>query len=102
MTWTFSWKAVCYHPGRVLTTREASEWACEDPLHPGPIVVRHMADVLLSFVCGRGGAAEADCERRAAAWRRLSLEEQMTIQAGMRRRPIIRQHIERCLGWRNG
>ena len=101
MSPTFSWKTVCQHPGRVLSPSERAEWACEDPLHPGPIIAHHMADILLDFICGRAKAV-AQCERKEAAWEKLSLEEQMTIQAGMRRRPMIRQHIERCLGWRSG
>ena len=101
MTPTFSWKTVCQHPGRVLSPSERAEWACEDPLHPGPIIAHHMADILLDFICGHAKAV-AQCERKEAAWEKLSLEEQMTIQAGMRRRPMIRQHIERCLGWKNG
>ena len=101
MTPTFSWKTVCQHPGRVLSPSERAEWACEDPLHPGPIIAHHMADILLDFICGHAKAV-AQCERKEAAWEKLSLEEQMTIQAGMRRRPMIRQHIERCLGRKNG
>lgn len=101
MSPNFSWKTVCLHPGRVLSPSERAEWACEDPLHPGPIVAHHMVDVLLNFICEHKEAV-ARCERMEVAWKKLSLEQQMTIQAGMRRRTVIRQHIERCLGWRKG
>ena len=46
------WKALCLesNPGD-FTTEEKREFRCDDWVHPGPIVMDHLADMLLNFIC---------------------------------------------------
>ena len=50
-----SWKSLCLEHVYVLkfTPEEKREWRCDDWLHPGPIIMDHMADMLLNFICGQ-------------------------------------------------
>ena len=48
-----SWKSICLKQDIKFTPEEKREWRCDDWLHPGPIIMDHLADMLLNFICGR-------------------------------------------------
>ena len=48
-----SWKALCLEPDLKFTPEEKREWRCDDWIHPGPIIMDHLADMLLNFICGQ-------------------------------------------------
>ena len=47
------WKSICLKPDIEFTAEEKREWRRDDWVHPGPIVMDHMADMLLNYICGR-------------------------------------------------
>ena len=49
------WKSLCLEHVYVLkfTPEQKREWRCDDMLHPGPIIMDHLADMLLNFICGQ-------------------------------------------------
>ena len=48
-----TWKALCLEPDLKFTPEEKREWRCDDWIHPGPIIMDHLADMLLNFICGQ-------------------------------------------------
>ena len=48
-----SWKSICLEVRDFqFTPEEKREWRCDDWIHPGPIIMDHLADMLLNFICG--------------------------------------------------
>ena len=42
---------LCLSIGNLITLPEGNQrWRCDDPAHPGPLIINHLADMLFNYV----------------------------------------------------